>query len=98
MHTRTFDTKDGSVTVAFNSDFSGMATVRWGDTLTGQCAEVPAIILTVGIADIADKLFEVAEQAMNLKDQSAEYTWKYTAEDWQEHDSHVELQAALLGG
>ena len=98
MHTRTFDTKDGPVTVAFNSDFSGMAAVRWGNAFTGRCVEIPAVVLTVGIADIADGLFALAEKAGTLKDQAAEYTWKYTAEDWQEHDRHVQSQPVLLGG
>ena len=86
MNTRTFETRDGPITIAFNSDFSGMAAVRWGDVLTGKSVEIPAIALTVGIADIADELFTLAEKAGDLKDQAADYTWKYTAEDWEAHN------------
>ena len=93
MHTQTFDLKDGEhVTVTFNPDFSGMAAVRWGDVMTGQSVEIPAIVLSVGIADLADGLWELAEQAQKLKDQSADFTWKYTLEDWAELEREAQAQ------
>ena len=86
MHTRTFDRPEQQpVSVSFNPDFSGMAVVYFD----GKILEIPAIILTVGIADLADQLWALTEQASNLKDRAADFTWLYTAEDWQEHNANL---------
>ena len=70
MHTQTFKVGNIETTVEFNPDFSGMAVISWGTSLTGYTTiEVPAIVLTVGIADLADELFLISEKANNLKDQ-----------------------------
>lgn len=74
MHIRHFDLADGTrVVVNFNPDFRGMAEVHWsrGTVLSEASARIPAIALTVGIADLADGLREIAEQAQKLKDQAA---------------------------
>jgi len=90
MQTRTFSLPDDKfVTVAFNSDFSGMASVRWGDVMTGQGVEIPAIVLTVGVAELAGSLWELAENAADLKDKASDFTWRYTTEDWDEHNKLI---------
>ncbi len=83
MISRTFDTDKEPVTVSFNSDFSGMAVVYYD----GKTFEIPAIILTVGIADLADSLWALSEHAQNLKDKASDFIWHYATEDWQEHNS-----------
>jgi hypothetical protein len=86
MHTRTFDLGDNKhVTVAFNPDFSGMAVVRWGDVMTGQSVEIPAIVLTVGVADLADGLWELAEQAQAFR--VVGLTHLYTEEEWKQEQA-----------
>jgi len=64
MHTRTFDRPGQQpVSVSFNPDFSGMAVLYFD----GRKLEIPAIVLTVGIADLADQLWALSEHAQNLR-------------------------------
>lgn len=60
MHQKRFDLDSGTIChVQFNPDFSDMAVISWGS----NHAVIPAIVLTVGISEIEDRLFKLWEAA-----------------------------------
>ena len=77
MHARYFKQDNRLITVFFNSDFSGMAEVNYRDEAgTARSVKIPAIVLTVGIADLADSLFRLYENAEQAKVKVVDRTGK----------------------
>ena len=77
MHAKYFRQDERLVTIFFNPDFSGMAEIRYRDEAgTAYAVEVPAIVLTVGVADLADSLFRLYENAEQAKVKVVDRTGK----------------------
>ncbi len=69
MYHRQFKLNSGEICdVLFDPGFDGMATVSWGSTLEGKRVEIPAIVLTLGISDIADRLSELSNLAQDASE------------------------------
>jgi hypothetical protein len=67
MHYRKFNLYGGEEChVNFNPDFSGMAVISWGE----KSVEVPALVLTLGISDVASRLTSMAMYAENIAERS----------------------------
>jgi len=77
MRARYFKQNKRLITVFFNPDFSDMAKVNYRDEAgTAYTVEMPAIVLTVGVADLADSLFRLYENAEQAKVKVVDRTGK----------------------
>jgi len=77
MNAKYFKQDSRLIAVFFNSDFSGMAEVNYRDEAgVSRQVKIPAVVLTVGVADLADSLFRLYENAEQAKVKVVDRTGK----------------------